>query len=104
MKPVVNPPFNQVFVGSMSPFRGAPPLVTPPATLILIDARFSSCSPRSKRLDHGNIDILFKQMRGEAVPQRMWPDALFDPRAADTEGPNHPWRSPHPKARPAQNK
>ena len=24
MKPVVNPPFNQVFVGSMSPFRAAP--------------------------------------------------------------------------------
>ena len=34
-----------------------------------------------KRLDHANIDILFEQMRGEAVPQRMWRDALLDPRS-----------------------
>src|SRR4029077_1911345 len=33
-----------------------------------------------KRLNHANIDILLKQMRGEAVPQRVWRDALFDPR------------------------
>src|SRR5246127_1757208 len=33
-----------------------------------------------KRLNHANIDILFQQMRGEAVPQRMWRDALLDPR------------------------
>src|SRR6516162_10977015 len=33
-----------------------------------------------ERLDHANIDILFEQMRGEAVPQRMWRHALFDPR------------------------
>ena len=25
------------------------------------------------------------------------------PRPADTKGPTHPWRSPHPNARPAQN-
>ena len=33
-----------------------------------------------KCLNHTNIDILFEQMRGEAVPQRMWRDALLDPR------------------------
>src|SRR6266446_7859319 len=33
-----------------------------------------------ERLDHANIDILLKQMRGEAVPQRVWRDALLDPR------------------------
>ena len=33
-----------------------------------------------KCLNHTNIDILFEQMRGEAVPQRMWQDALLDPR------------------------
>ena len=32
-----------------------------------------------KCLNHANIDILLKQMRGEAVPQGMWRDALFDP-------------------------
>ena len=33
-----------------------------------------------KRLDHANINILFEEMRGEAVAQRMRRDALFDPR------------------------
>ena len=32
-----------------------------------------------KCLNHAIIDILLKQMRGEAVPQGMWRDALFDP-------------------------
>ena len=31
------------------------------------------------------------------------PKAGVKPRAADTKGPNHPWRSQHPKARPALN-
>src|SRR5215472_12420579 len=34
-----------------------------------------------KRLNHPNIDILLEQMRGEAVPQRVWRHALFDPRS-----------------------
>src|SRR5258707_13634443 len=33
-----------------------------------------------KRLNHANIDILLEQMRGEAVPQCVWRDALLDPR------------------------
>src|SRR6201993_1938402 len=33
-----------------------------------------------KRLNHANIDILLKQMRSEAVPQRVWRHALLDPR------------------------
>src|SRR5260370_15436953 len=33
-----------------------------------------------KRLDQANTDIWLKQMRGEAVPQRVWRDALLDPR------------------------
>ena len=33
-----------------------------------------------KSLNHANIDILLEQMRGEAVPQRVWRDALLDPR------------------------
>jgi hypothetical protein len=32
-----------------------------------------------KRLNHANIDILFEQMRGEAVPQRVRRHALLDP-------------------------
>src|SRR5262249_61643220 len=32
-----------------------------------------------KGLNHANIDILLKQMRGEAVPQRVWRDVLLDP-------------------------
>ena len=31
------------------------------------------------------------------------PAGRGEARAADTKGPNHPWRSPHPNARPAQN-
>src|SRR5215831_16834304 len=31
-------------------------------------------------LNHANIDILFEQMSGEAVPQRMWRHALLDAR------------------------
>jgi hypothetical protein len=31
-------------------------------------------------LDHANIDILLEEMRGEAVPQRVWRHALLDPR------------------------
>src|SRR6201993_5021432 len=33
-----------------------------------------------KSLNHANIDILLEQMRGEAVPQRVWRHALRDPR------------------------
>src|ERR1700751_296452 len=33
-----------------------------------------------KSLNHANIDILLEQMRGEAVPQRVWRHALCDPR------------------------
>ena len=33
-----------------------------------------------ERLDHANIDILLKQMRGEAGPQRVGRHALLDPR------------------------
>src|SRR4029077_19203657 len=34
-----------------------------------------------KCLDHPNIDILLKQMRGEAVPQCVWRHPLLDPRS-----------------------
>jgi hypothetical protein len=34
-----------------------------------------------KCLNHANIDILLEQMRGEAVPQRVWRHALLDPRS-----------------------
>src|SRR5258708_25158250 len=33
-----------------------------------------------KRLNHANIDILLEEVRGEAVPQRVWRHALLDPR------------------------
>jgi hypothetical protein len=29
-------------------------------------------------LDHPDIDAVFEQMGGEAVPQRMWADPLAD--------------------------
>src|SRR5258708_20638508 len=32
-----------------------------------------------KRLNHANIDILLKQMLGEALPHRMCRDPLLDP-------------------------
>jgi hypothetical protein len=34
-----------------------------------------------KRLDHANIDILLKEVGGEAVPQRVWRHALLNPAA-----------------------
>src|SRR5271154_6627407 len=33
-----------------------------------------------QNLDHANVDVLFEQMRGEAVPQSMRRDTLGDPR------------------------
>ena len=33
-----------------------------------------------KCLNHANIDILLEEVRGEAVPQRVWRHALLDPR------------------------
>ena len=53
--------------------------------------------------------LSYGRMNSPGVASR-WAPGVADrtkagvkPRAADTKGPNHPWRSQHPKARPALN-